>query len=597
MENINGSVFGVTHLGLGNKSVSIPLPNASGTSPNSSWIIDSGASHHMTFDSQQFLKYISSSGTPYITVADGSHTPIAGCGDIELQSFKLKDVLHVPGLSNNLLSVRKITKDNHCAVIFYNSYCVFQDLATGKTIEVAKEHGGLYYLSDTRIGQKVLSTALQSQSKSSPAAQIWLQHKRLGHPPFPLMKRMFPSLFSNQSVESFKCDICQFFKHTRTTFPSSLTKSVESFDLIHYDVWGPAPVSNISGARWFVSFIDDCSRVTWIFLMNNKSEVPQLFIQFYNMVQTQFGKRIKRIRSDNGKEYVNHNLSNFTSKNGIIHEFTCVDTRQQNGVAERKNRHLLEVARAILFQMSVPKLLTATYLINRVSSRVIDNVSPIQFLISRFPSVPILQNLESRVFGCVAFVHVHQQHRTKLDSRAVRCIFVGYPPNKRGYKCYHPPSRKYFVSKDVTFHENVSYFTHPQTQGENMNENDSEFEFLIMRHNSHETLETPVPVPILSHNFESAPSPTPKSTHSPSPESTPSSNSESASVLVPPLSSVLQESTPIIMYQRRNKPDMVQEQIQSPEPEVSTESDSSIGDSHTSDTDLVDLPIALRKHK
>jgi hypothetical protein len=130
-----------------------------------------------------------------------------------------------------------------------------------------------------------------------------------------------------------------------------------------------------------------------------------------------------------------------------------------------------------------------------------------------------------------------------------------------------------------------------------MNENDSEFEFLIMRHNSHETPETSVPVPVLSHNFESAPSPTPKSTHSPSPESTPSSNSESASVLVPPLSSVLQESTPIIMYQRRNKPDIVQEQIQSPEPEVSTESDSSIGDFHTSDTDLVDLPIALRKDK
>jgi hypothetical protein len=201
------------------------------------------------------------------------------------------------------------------------------------------------------------------------------------------------------------------------------------------------------------------------------------------------------------------------------------------------------------------------------------------------------------VFGCVAFVHVHQQHRAKLDYRAVRCIFVGYPPNKRGYKCYRPHNRKYFVSKDVTFHENVSYFTHPQTQGENMNENDSEFEFIIMRHNSNETPETPVPVPVLSHNLESAPCSTPKFTHSPSPESTPSSNFESVSILVPSLSSVLQESTPIITYQRGNKPDMVQEQIQSPEPEVSTESDSFIGDSHTSDTDLVDLPIALRKHK
>src|SRR4030066_1746381 len=118
----------------------------------------------MTFDSQHFLKYNSSSGIPYITVADGSHTSIAGVGDIELQSFKLKDVLHVPGLSNNLLSVHKITKDNNCAVIFSDSHCAFQDLATGKTIEIAKEHGGLYYLSDTQIGQKVLSTALQSQS-------------------------------------------------------------------------------------------------------------------------------------------------------------------------------------------------------------------------------------------------------------------------------------------------------------------------------------------------------------------------------------------------------------------------------------------------
>lgn len=86
-------------------------------------------------------------------------------------------------------------------------------------------------------------------------------------------------------------------------------------------------------------------------------------------------------------------------------------------------------------------------------------------MLSRFPSVPILHTLESRVFGCVAFVHVHKKYRNKLDPRAVRCTFLGYAPNKRGYKCYHPPSRKFFVSKDVTFHENVSYFTHTQSQG------------------------------------------------------------------------------------------------------------------------------------
>ena len=145
----------------------------------------------------------------------------------------------------------------------------------------------MYYLSDERAGQKVLSSALRSRSEShSVASQIWLQHKRLGHPPFSLMRSMFPSLFLKQSVESFKCDICQFSKHHRATFPSSLTKSAEPFDLIHSDVWGPAPITNISGARWFVSFIDDCTRVTWIFLMKDKSEVSQLFIQFYNMIRT-----------------------------------------------------------------------------------------------------------------------------------------------------------------------------------------------------------------------------------------------------------------------------------------------------------------------
>ena len=134
--------------------------------------------------------------------------------------------------------------------------------------------------------------------------------------------------------------------------------------------------------------------------MKNKSKVPKIFISFYNMVQTQFGKGIKRIRSDNGKEYANHIFSSFTSQQGILQEFTCVDTPEKNGVTERKNRHLLEVSRVILFQMAVPSsywgeaVLTAAYLINRVPSRMLGNVSPIQFITSQYPSVPILQSLE-----------------------------------------------------------------------------------------------------------------------------------------------------------------------------------------------------------
>jgi hypothetical protein len=77
---------------------------------------------------------------------------------------------------------------------------------------------------------------------------------------------MYPELFLRHSVESFKCDVCELAKHHSVSFPPSVNKSVESFNIIHSDVWGPAPTSNISGAKWFVYFIDDCTRLTWVFL-------------------------------------------------------------------------------------------------------------------------------------------------------------------------------------------------------------------------------------------------------------------------------------------------------------------------------------------
>ena len=127
-------------LTMSGKSSSFLSFNVSGT--ENIWIIDSGATDHMTPHSSYFSSY-----NAYITVANGSNTPITGRGNIYLQpSFPLKNVLHVPNLSNNLLSIHKITQDLNCAVTFSHSHCVFQDLATGKTIGLAKEQGGLYYL-------------------------------------------------------------------------------------------------------------------------------------------------------------------------------------------------------------------------------------------------------------------------------------------------------------------------------------------------------------------------------------------------------------------------------------------------------------------
>ena len=178
------------------------------------------------------------------------------------------------------------------------------------------------------------------------------------------------------------------------------------------------------------------------------------------MIKTQFDVRIKRFRSDNTRDYFNQILSPFFQKEGIIHESSCVSTPQQNGVAERKNGHLLDITRALLFHKNVPKhywgeaVLTAAHLINRLLTRVLEFQSPVALLTKFFPNFNASNNLVPRIFGSVAFVHVHSQNRGKLDPRAIQCIFIGYSSTQKGYKCFHPPTRKFYVSANVTFVEN-----------------------------------------------------------------------------------------------------------------------------------------------
>ncbi|XP_060969394.1 retrovirus-related Pol polyprotein from transposon TNT 1-94 isoform X4 [Cannabis sativa] len=159
------------------------------------------------------------------------------------------------------------------------------------------------------------------------------------------------------------------------------------------------------------------------------------------------------------------------TSNGMLHETSCVDTTPQNGVAERKNRHLLENARALLFQMKVPKpfwtdaISTTCFLINRMPSSVLNGEIPFNILFpnkSLFPVAP-------RVFGSVCFARDVRPSVTKLDPKALKCVFLGYSRLQKGYRCYCPDLNKYLVSIDVTFVENTPYFSSSPTstsQGE-----------------------------------------------------------------------------------------------------------------------------------
>ena len=180
------------------------------------------------------------------------------------------------------------------------------------------------------------------------------------------------------------------------------------------------------------------------------------------MAHTQFSKAVQIIRSDNALELSKSSTTlEFFTSNGIIHQTSCVQTPQQNGVVERKHKHLREVARALLFQASLPLrfwgdcVLTATHLINRLPTALLQNRTPFELLYGKPPSYTHL-----RVFGCLCYVSTHKQGRDKFQPRALACLFLGYPCAKKAYKVMNLTSHKIFTSRDIIFHETVFPFSH-----------------------------------------------------------------------------------------------------------------------------------------
>ena len=184
--------------------------------------------------------------------------------------------------------------------------------------------------------------------------------------------------------------------------------------------------------------------MTWVFPLKDKTAINSVLPHFYTMILTQFGSHIQKFRTNNAKDYFNAHLYHFFKNVGIVHEFSCIDTPQQNRMAKRNMRHLLNVTRALLHYHNVPKylwgeaILTAAYVINRVPSKVLNNRSSFQCLTDFYPDLKLHSPLPLKVFGCVCFVHIPKVHRDKLDPRAERCVFKGYSPTPKGYKCYDP---------------------------------------------------------------------------------------------------------------------------------------------------------------
>jgi transposase InsO family protein len=315
-----------------------------------------------------------------------------------------------------------LVDDLNCIVSLSLSHVVMQELETGEVIGIGKRNEDLYRLEQ---GPEFLDA--KAYFMGNPEMKMILWHRRLGHMSFSALERIFPVLFKQYSRSELVCDACKFTKHTRTMYPSLGNRSLN-----YFDVWGPSRIASSSGFRWFVIFIECCSRVTWLFLMHSKSEVPKYFQNFHRMVETQYGKRVKILRSDNDTEYTNKSMQDFLRSEGIIHQTTCVNTPEQNGVVERKNRHILEVTRCLLFSMNVPRYLwgeatkTVVYLINKIPLRAVEFHTPLEILTGKnaFKVPP-------KIFECVCFVHNTILGISKLDVRAHKCVFVGYSRDKK----------------------------------------------------------------------------------------------------------------------------------------------------------------------
>ena len=248
------------------------------------------------------------------------------------KNLHLQNILHVPHANKSLASVHRLTSNNNALIEFHPDLFLIKDWDTKKVIHQGRCKGGMYplVLQPSGVGSRK-----QVFGAIKPSVSRW--HSRLGHPSFPIVDHVVKNnklpCISDQNLNSV-CDSCMRAKSHQLPYPTSTSASNAPLEFVFSDVWGPAPVS-VGRHAYYVSFIDDYSKYTWIYLLKNKSEVFQVFHNFQNLVERKFGRKIITVQSDWGGEY--EKLNSFFQRIGISHHVSCPHAHQQNGSAEKKH--------------------------------------------------------------------------------------------------------------------------------------------------------------------------------------------------------------------------------------------------------------------
>jgi hypothetical protein len=287
-------------------------------------------------------------------------------------------------------------------------------------------------------------------------ASTW--HNRLGHPYPQVLKRLVKDhqvSISHLRSSSILCLPCQVAKSKQLPFQDSHYVTNSPLELIHSDLW-TLPLLSVNGSKFYVVFVDDFSRYTWIFPLQFKSDVFSCFVKFKCLIENMLSLKIKQLQTDGGGEYTSLQFKNYLSSHVILHRITCPHTSQQNGIAERKHRHIIETGLTLLAQSHLPPKLweesfhTSVYLINRLPTPTIKWFTPFFKLYNKEPEYSNL-----KVFGCACYPLLRPYTKHKLEFWSKQCIFLGYSSNHKGYTCLDPSKNCIYISRNVVFDEKL----------------------------------------------------------------------------------------------------------------------------------------------
>lgn len=431
---------------------------ATASSHSRRWCLDSGATSHLCNDISRFSNIDSSRrGDLYLANSAVTDSVAEGTAEFEadvlgaIKSISLNHTLHVPDLRTNLVSVGKIT-DRGFRVHFDKNSASILD-SSGNVKMVADRVDGLYYVRErNEYARSVLPEANISTSKVS-----W--HRRLGHLNVSdlreaLRKGTIRGMTLEELGDDSECDTCRKGKMCRTPFPRKSIRETCTLGLIHSDLCGPMRTESLGGAKYFMTLIDDRSRWCEVRFLKSKDEAFKAFVEFVALVENQTGYKVKCLQTDNGKEYLSGNFDNFLKSRGIRRRVTVPYNPEQNGVAERKNRSLIETARCLLSQSGLPScfwaeaLNAANFIRNRCPTKSLDGMTPHEAWIGNAPDVKNLQE-----FGCSVLCLDRKPGKGKFEPRCDEGVLVGFSDESKGYRVWLPNSRKVIVSRDVTFRE------------------------------------------------------------------------------------------------------------------------------------------------